>query len=169
MATGSKTGNKLERKYLAHFVDSSFGGASTAYVRLGKDLESYTIEMNPDSESTKNILGETSTIVKGYEPQGSVETYYAREGDALYTQLDKIINERLTGSELETTVVDVTMDSTGTVVEAWREDAIIIPTSKGGDTGGVQIPFEVHYNGNRTKGTFDMETKKFTEAQADGE
>ena len=45
-----------------------------------------------------------------------------------------------------------------------REDVVIIPQSIGGDTAGIQIPFEVHYNGNRTKGTFDLKTKTFTEA-----
>ena len=30
-------GGKMERKYLAHFIDASFGGESTNYVRLGKD------------------------------------------------------------------------------------------------------------------------------------
>ena len=34
----------------------------------------------------------------------------------------------------------------------------------GGDTTGYQIPFNVHYTGVKTKGTFDPATKKFTQA-----
>lgn len=155
-------GDKLERKWLAHYIDSSFGGSTASYVRLGQDLEEYNIEMNPDSETKKNILGENSTTVKGYDPSSSVDTYYAYEGDALFEHLAEIINTRATGGSLKTTVVDVLVDSEGSVVWAYREDAIIIPQSMGGDTGGIQIPFEIHYNGNRTKGTWDIKTKTFT-------
>lgn len=156
--------SKIERKYLAHYIDENFDTGTASYARLGKDLEEYNIEMNPDSETKKNILGETSTVVKGYEPSGNVETYYAYEGDALFTKLAAIVNNRSTGSELETTVVDVLVTASGTVTWAYREDVIVIPQSIGGDTGGVQIPFEVHYNGNRTAGTFNLETKAFTPA-----
>ena len=34
----------------------------------------------------------------------------------------------------------------------------------GGDTTGYQIPFNVHYTGVKTKGTFDPAAKKFTQA-----
>lgn len=159
---------KIERKYLAHFIDSSFGGETKTYERIGKDLEEYNIEMNADSETKKNILGENSTNVKGYDVSSSVDTYYAREGDALFTHLYEIVNKRSTGTELETTVVDVLVKPDGTVVSAWREDAVVIPQSVGGDNGGVQIPYEIHYNGNRTEGSWDMSTKTFT-AKATGQ
>ena len=153
---------KMERKYLGHFIDASFGGTTTNYVRLGTDLEEYSIEMNPDSETKKNILGETSTVLKGYEPSGSVDTYYAYEGDALFEHLAEIVNNRSTGSDCKTTVVDVLIKSDETVEWAFREEVVVIPQSMGGDTAGVQIPFEIHYNGSRTKGTFSFNTKTFT-------
>lgn len=155
-------GQKYERKYLAHYIDASFGGSTANYVRLGKDLEEYNIEMNAETETKRNILGETSTKIKGYEPSGDVDTYYAEEGDALFTHLSDIVNNRSTGSELETTVIDVLVNSSGTVVWAFRENAVIVPKNIGGDPAGVQIPFEIHYNGSRTAGSFDTSTKKFT-------
>lgn len=153
---------KIERKYLAHYIDASFGGETVNYVRLGKDLEEYSKELNPDIESTKNILGENSVKHSGYEPSSDVDPFYAYEGDPLFTQLDKIANEYLTGDDTKTTVVDVLLGSDGTVKWAYREDAIIGVNSVGGGTDGVQIPFTVHYDGNRTKGTWDMETNTFT-------
>ena len=36
--------------------------------------------------------------------------------------------------------------------------------SYGGDTTGYQIPFNVHYTGVKTKGTFNISTKTFTAA-----
>lgn len=150
---GLDAGDKLERKYLAHFIDESFNGTAS-YVRLGKDLEDYSIELNPDVEQTKNIIGENNTNVKGYEPQGSVEPYYAREGDALFEKLYDIINTRATGSELETSVIDCLIDydnSTNSisVVSATKENVVVVPQSIGGEDG-VQIPFEIYYSGNRT-------------------
>lgn len=156
-------GDKIERKYLAHFIDASFSAETPNYTRLGVDLEEYNIDLNPDIESTKNILGESSNVVKGYEPSANVDTFYAYEGDALFTRLSQIVNDRSTGSQLKTTVVDVLLDSTGTVTWAYREDVLVIPQSIGGDTGGVQIPYEIRYNGNRKKGDFDLATKEFTE------
>ncbi len=154
-------GDKLERKYLIHYIDSSFGG-TVSYERIGKDLEEYNIELNPDVETVKNIWGETSNTVKGYEPSSSVETYYAREGDALFTQLATIANTRATGAKLETTVVDILVNESGTVEWAYRENVLVIPQSMGGDNGGVQIPYEIMYDGERTAGTWDRATKKFT-------
>lgn len=157
---------KIERKYFAHFIDVSFGGASAEYVRLGKDLEEYNIELNPDTETVKNILGEQSTRHNGYEVSSEVDPFYAYSGDKLYEQLAKIANERLTGDDCATTVVDVLIDgSTGNVEWAYKEDVIVVPTSMGGDTSGVQIPFSINYNGNRTKGTFNLTTKTFAESE----
>lgn len=154
-------GAKYERKYLGHFIDDSFNSQTPNYTRLGKDLEEYAIEMNPDVETKKNIIGENSVNVKGYEPQSSVDPYYAYKGDALFEQLQNIINGRLTGSELETTVVDVLLSSDGTVEWAYKENVVVVPKSIGG-SDGVQIPFDIYYKGGREKGTFDLATKKFT-------
>ena len=61
---------KIERKYLAHYIDAAFAdpadtSATTNYVRLGKDLEEYNEELNPDVEIQKNILGEQNVQHSG--------------------------------------------------------------------------------------------------------
>lgn len=155
---------RLERKYLAHFIDSTFGGATPEYFRLGKHLEELNQELNPDVEITKNILGEQSVIHNGYEAQDEIDPYYADTEDPVYEQLLKIANERLTGEDCKTTVVDVFMDTTGKVTEAWKEDVYVVPKSIGGDTSGVQIPFTIYRAGNREKGTFNIGSNTFTKA-----
>ena len=155
-------GAKVERKYLAHYIDASFGGATTNYVRLGRDLEEYNIELNPDIETTANILGENSVRHNGYEVSGDVDPFYAYYGDPLFTQLAKIVNERSTGSDCQTTVVDVLLGDDGTVVWAYREDVVVTPNSIGGDTSGVQIPFTINYSGNRKEGTWSTTDNTFT-------
>ena len=51
---------------------------------------------------------------------------------------------------------------------AVKEECYIEITSYGGDTTGYQIPFNVHYTGVKTKGTFNVQTKTFTAADSGG-
>ena len=153
---------KVERKYLAHYIDSSFGGEAPSYVRLGADLEEYIEELSPDVEVKKNIIGEQRVSHNGYEIQSEVDPFYADYDDPLFTQLAKIVNERLTGDDCVTTKVDVLLSADGTVLWAYREKVWVVPNSIGGDTSGVQIPFAVYNAGERVKGTWDVATKTFT-------
>lgn len=153
---------KIARKYLAHFIDASFGAQEPNYVRLGKDLEEYADELNPDLEVKKNILGEQNVSHNGYEVSSEVDPFYAYDDDPLTEHLMKIANERLTGSECMTTKVDVLLAADGTEVWAYRENCVVVPNSIGGGTDGVAIPFTVTNCGGRVKGSFDLETKKFT-------
>lgn len=153
---------KIERKYLAHFIDASFNGTPVNYIRLGKDLEEYNEELNPDVEVNQNILGEQNVQHNGYEVQSEVEPFYAYDGDPMFTKLCQIANQRLTGDACMTTKVDVLLNSSGNVVWAYREDCYVVPNTIGGDTSGVQVPFTVYNAGNRVAGTFNMSTKRFT-------
>ena len=158
---------KLERRLLAHYVDSAnYEESSPVYVRLGKHLTEYNVSMNANAETTNNILGDSYTEIDGYQPQSQVTPYYADKDDPLFTRLQEIYDKRLTLDDLLTTVVEVHLWEKETGVEdtyvAYREDAVIEITDFGGDTKGVQIPFNLHMNGNRTKGTFALKTKTFT-------
>lgn len=158
---------KIERKYLAHFLDSDFGKTKVAYVRIGADLEELNEDLSPDVEVKKNILGEQKVSHNGYEVQSEVEPYYADFDDPLFTPLYEITMERKTGDACKTTKVDVLLNSDGSVESAYREDVYVVPTSFGGDTSGVQIPFTIYNAGNRVKGTFDLTSKTFTPASED--
>jgi len=156
------TTKKIERKYLAHYIDAAFNAAAPSYVRLGKDLEEFNEELNPDIEINKNILGEQNVVHNGYEVQSEVDPFYAYTGDPLFEQLAKVANERLNGDDCKSTKIDVLLNEDGSVAWAYREDCYVVPNSIGGDTSGVQIPFTVYNAGNRVKGTFDVATKAFT-------
>ena len=160
---------KIERKYLAHFVDCTFGGTTANYVRLGKDLESYAEELNPQTEVRRNILGEQNVNHQGYQVQSSVEPFYCYEDDPLFEQLAKIANERLTGDDCKTTRVELLLNADGSQEWAYREDCYCVPQSVGGDTSGVQIPFQVLNCGNRVAGSMTKSSAgvwNFTPAQA---
>lgn len=154
---------KIERKYLAHYINTATT-AEGVYTRLGKDLEEYNAELSAEVEKKKNIMGETSVMVTGYEKNASVEPYYAVKGDPLFVRLQAIVDGGLVLDDCNTDIVDVKLweaETTG-AFPATREKAVIEVTSYGGDNTGYQIPFNVHYTGEKEAGTFNPTTKKFT-------
>ena len=157
---------KAERKYLAHYINTAMPEEDAAYERLGKDLEEFSPELAAQVDTKKNILGQSSILISGYEKKATVEPYYAESGTGLFEKLQKIIDDGLVLDDLKTDVVEVKLwDATQEgVYPAIREEAFIEVTSYGGDTNGYQIPFTIHYTGNKTSGTFDLNTRSFTEA-----
>lgn len=155
---------KIERKYLAHFINAAAPGGEAAYERLGKDLEEYSPEMSAEVETKKNILGETSILISSYEKTGSVEPFYAEKESALFTRLQAIIDGNLVLDDLKTDVVEVKLWEAGDTgaYPAIKEEAYIEVTGYGGDTTGYQIPFTIHFTGEKVKGTFDVTGKTFT-------
>jgi hypothetical protein len=157
---------KIERKYLAHFINAAKPDAEAAYERLGGDLEEFAPEMSAQVETKKNILGESSILISGYEKTAAVEPYYAQTGTALFDRLQEIIDNDMVLDDLKADVVDVKLweaEADG-VYPAVKEAVYIEVTSYGGDTTGYQIPFTLHYTGEKVKGTFNVATKTFTAA-----
>lgn len=161
----------IERKCYFHFIDSAFQKMTsedgtppnnTNYVRLGKHLEQYQEELNPQVNVFNNILGEQIVIHTGFQVSSTAEPYYAERNDPLWEKLQKIANERINGDGCETTRIDGLLDENGDVEWAYIESCIVTPTSMGGDTSGVQVPFQVHNNGNRHRVNFNIATKTAT-------
>lgn len=155
---------KIERKYLAHYINAAVPGEEAVYERLGRDLEEYSPELSAQVDKKKNILGQTSVTISGYEKSASVEPFYAEKDSALFARLQDIIDGGLVLDALKTDVVEVKLweQAEGGVYPAIREEAYIEVTSYGGDTTGYQIPFTVHYTGTKVKGSFNVSTKVFT-------
>ena len=157
---------KIERKYMAHFLNAAFGSGTASYCRLGNDLEEYSPELSANVEKKNNILGQTSITIDSYQKQGEVAPYYAEKNDPLFEKLQAIIDGDLVLDDLKTDMVEVKLwgKDTAGAYPAVREECYIEIVSYGGDTTGYQIPFNVHYTGVKTKGSFDPAAKKFTEA-----
>lgn len=154
----------IDRKYMAHMLDASFGGITPDWYRLGEDLEEYNVELNPDTETRKNILGQNSFKHNGYEVSADADPFYAKIGDPLFEKLQTIVDERAKDDGCKTAALEVHLwdsDDDENFV-AWKQDCYVIPTSYGGDTSGYQIPFTVNYVGGRTKGKYNITTKEFT-------
>ena len=156
---------KIERKYMAHFINSAKNGEAV-YERLGEDLEEFSPEMSAQVDTKKNILGQSAVVISGYEKTATVEPFYAKVGSGLFQRLQEIIDGDLVLDALKADVVDVKLwegDQTG-AYPAVKESVYIEVTSYGGDTTGYQIPFTIHYTGEKVKGKFNLSTKTFTAA-----
>lgn len=150
--TPTATLGKLKRGALGHYID--YGKTAPKYFRIGKDVEDMSVELNPDTETVKNILDETSVSDNGYEPSIDVDTYYANPSDGeFYNWLRDIAMERKTGEDCKAKLLEVIADKANGPFDAWVEDVIIKPTSYGGAQGGVRIPYTITFCGNRKKGT----------------
>jgi len=146
------TVGKLKRSALLHYLGITVNNKLTWYL-IGKDVEDASVELNPDTETFKNILDETSVTDNGYEPSLDVETYYANPSDGLiYTFLKDIAMNRLTGDSCKAVILEVLIDKTEAPFDAWQEDVIVKPQSYGGAQGGVRIPYNIAFCGNRVPG-----------------
>lgn len=148
---------RMQRKMMAHYIDASFGGTTASWYRLGKDLEEFNVELNPDVEQFKNILGENNINHNGYEVSADSEPFYARSGDPLFEKLQSIVDTLAQYEGCQTEAVDVHLWEAGTTsgtFKAYKQACYVIPSSYGGDTSGYQIPFTVYYTGEKVSGTF---------------
>lgn len=152
---------KLKRSYLLHFIDATFGRTGTPkWFLLGKDIEDMSVELNPDTSTVKNILDETSVNDNGYEPSMDADPYYANPDDAIYENLRNIAMNRLTGDDCKTQILEVLIEGDSEAThKAWTEDVIVKPQSYGGSQGGINIPFNVAFAGNRVEGTVTLANK----------
>lgn len=151
------------------YVDTSFGGQTPSWYLVGKDIEEMNVDLSPDVESIKNILDETSVRHNGYEPSIEADPFYADPDDALYPKLKDIAMNRKKGDACKTKYLEIIVEDTeATSHDAWMEDCYVIPNSVGGDTSGMQIPFNINPAGNRVAGSATLANKvpTFTAAQA---
>lgn len=136
---------------------------------IGKDLDDLSIDTNPDTEQTKNVLGETTFSHNGYTPSIAVE-YIARTEDEIYPVLQKIANELSVSDD------DITMDLiVATLTEEVKESDVktltgsgfkvparIVVDNDGGSTSGYAISFTAYESGNRIQGTVSVSSREVT-------
>lgn len=134
---------------------------------LGKDTDAMSTSLNPDVETKKNVLGETTVEHSGFTPELALESYKARTEDVIYEPiLDIAMNrkndEDSTGAYLLEAVLTDEVKNSDTAKltgKAWIENVVVVPNEYGGDTAGFDIPFTIHMNGGRQEGTVSVEKR----------
>lgn len=155
---------KLKREALAHYIDTAFNkkasdASKAEWEVIGDDIEEMSVELNPDTETMKNILGQTKTNDNGYEPSVDADPFYADPDKKLYKPIRDIALERKKGDECKTIMLEVIVDDTSADQHlAFVTEVIVKPQSYGGGTEGVNIPFNVSEDGERVKGYVTKES-----------
>ena len=157
---------KLEREALMTYLDTAFNtkvadASKASFEILGDDIEELSVEMNPDTEQKKNILGQTKTTDNGYSPSFSATPYYADPDKKLYPKLRDICMERKSGDACKTLLLEVIVEDTKqTTHTAYLREVLVKPDSYGGGTDGFSIPFTVSEDGAWAKGAVTAESLK---------
>ena len=154
---------KLEREALAHYLDSSWGKdpANAEWEVIGEDIEEMSVELNPDVDQKQNILGKNKVGDKGYQPSISADPYYADPSMKLYPKIREIALDRLKGDKCKTVMLELIVENTEAEKHlAYAQEVLVKVQSYGGDTEGVDFPFEILEDGERTKGYVTNESLK---------
>lgn len=155
---------KLNREALAHYLDTKWNmkiadASKAVFEILGDDIEEMSVEMNPETEQRKNILGQTKTIDSGFTPTLSADPWYANTDSGLYPHMKEIVFEQLKGDERKTLMLEVVVEDTSASTHAaYLREVKVTPTSYGGGTEGFNIPFNVEFDGAYAKGTVTAES-----------
>ena len=150
---------KLKREALAHYLDTKWNkkiadASKAVFEILGDDIEEMSVEMNPETEQKTNILGQTKTVDKGFTPTLSADPWYANTDSGLYEHMRDIVMEHISGDERKTLMLEVIVEDTEAETHtAYVREVKVTPTSYGGGTEGVNIPFTVDFDGAWKKGT----------------
>ena len=144
--------------------------AAGGWEAIGKDNDDLSKELNPDTESSKNVLGETTFRHSGYEPEIGVDPYYIDPSRKMYERIrNNALEENygendLLGYFAEAYFETANKESRTMTGYCYVRRAWYVPESVGGDTTAFAVPVSIHPVGARTKKliTYAMDTNEAT-------
>lgn len=147
-----------------------FTAAAGGWEALGKDNDDLSKELNPDTETSKNVLGETSFKHSGYEPEISLDPYYIDPSRKMYDHLREVaLEERYGEADLMGYFAEAYFQTANRKTQkmtgyCYVRQAWYVPQSTGGDTAGYAIPVTITPVGPTTKKkiVYDMQTNEAT-------
>jgi len=74
-----------------------YTAATSGWEALGKDNDDLSKELNPDTETSQNVLGETNFKHSGYTPEIGLDPYYIDPSRKMYDHLREVALEELYG------------------------------------------------------------------------
>lgn len=143
----------IKREEFKIFADVGTG-SSPEWELQGSRIEDMSLEMNPNVETIMDVTGSTEVTLDKYEKQTNVSPYYAKRESKMAAWLYNVVREEKTLTDVEKTFccVNIFAGSDG-AFDAWTQKAVVAVQSFGGNTKGVQIPYNLHWIGEKTFGT----------------
>jgi hypothetical protein len=152
----------VKRSEFKLFLDVS-ATATPDWELIGDKVEELNLELNPNVTTVTDVTGNTTTILDKYESQSSVDPMRAKRGSKIFEILYDIVKNEKTLSDVEKTFLCVNIfDESDGKYAAWTQKGVIAVQSYGGGTEGLNIPYNVHWTGQKTHGTFDPAANTFT-------
>lgn len=161
--------NDIKRNMLACAIDVSETGDTPEYVVVGYKIDSSTLDFNADVETGTDINGRAFSSVNKLELSQTFDPHRLTGGE-LGKLGEKLINYVIDNniemfSNFKVVIVYGFLESPtpGQYVARMYDKCTVVPQSLGGDLW-TDMPFDVNFGGNVTKGTADglIDTIKFT-------
>ena len=149
-------GVKAPRKLLMTFVDVSDSG-TPEWELVGRGVEDSSIDLNPSTETTTDILGITDTSVTKWEPSQSLDPNTVKGGSKLNFKLHQIWQDKKPEllSKFKVLIVYAYIGETSTFEAEMQQNCTINITSLGG-SAYVDMPIEISYSNDSVKGTVTL-------------
>ena len=147
------SGVKAARKLLMTFVNAGTSDAPE-WELVGRGVESSSIELNPNTETVTDICGITDTAVTKWEPKQSLDPNTVKGGSKLNFKLHQIWQEKKPEllSQFEVLIVYAYIGESKNFEAELQKNCTINITSIGG-SAHVDMPIEISYSNDTTKGT----------------
>lgn len=163
MALNLANGQRAQRKLLITVAEWGDGETKKREI-LGTRTEDSSIEINPDVQTSTDILGITYSDVNKTEPQQDFDPMYIIGGSELSDYLvQAVLANDIDAYNGMFNVYIITAfigDEADGYFAVCHSGCSILPTSIGGDSY-TSMPIEVHFSNNISKGTVDKLTKDF--------
>lgn len=148
------------------FMNTTPKETTATYGIVGPGVTELTISYNPQTSTNQYIHEDVAnTDMTGYQPNAPVNAQ-AVPGDPVFDFIKEMKDTLPIGSDAYTDVVmvDVFDKQTGGAYAATKQPVSIQIDSYGGPaTDPLSIGYTINWRGSGVKGTFDPETKMFTE------
>lgn len=161
-------GVKAARKLLRTYVDVSDGSGAPEWEIVGEGIEDSSMELNPDTETTTDILGITTTTVNKWEVTQSFEPFTIKGGSMLARKLHRIWQDKKPEllSQFKVLIVYKYIGDDADGYEAEVQKNCTINIQSIGGSAYVDMPIEITFSNNIDRGTvkFTSDVPTFTAA-----
>ena len=151
------------------FINTTPKDSSSNYALVGDGVTELSISYNPQTNTQQYIHQDTAnTELTGYQPNAPVTSQVVKD-DPAFKYINEMRKSLPIGSDAHTDVimVDVFEAHTGGEYPATRQPVSIqIDSYGGGASDPLSIGYTINWRGTGTKGTFNPETREFTETTA---
>jgi len=148
------------------FINTKPKETAADYALVGDGVTELSVSYNPQTNTEQYIHQDTAnTELTGYQPNAPVTSQVVK-GDKAFEYINDLRNRLPIGSDAHTDIILIDKfepDSGGAYPAAKQPVSIQIDSYGGAASDPLSIGYTINWRGNGVKGTFNPETRTFTE------